>query len=251
MLLGNVGCLGKVLARCQQELIFGSSAAILAVGPVFFAFKERHGALLRRPFEDHQNLRRPSLAFDPLDDGRARQIPAPAPLHHLRHIFDVVRDPALIRYFDFADDVIFHAAPAHLVVAGLQTGAFLSSLRSLPGRWLLRSIPPAFFFSSPLFSNLRNPSASFCSINRYLPRGIPSTVSGPSPMRFSFSTGCISFTSTRRISSFFESRIRTSYQKFAARPRDASGCRTVCIRTPISFPSRSRSGSVSIPFTLT
>ena len=39
------------------------------------------------------------------------------------------------------------------------------------------------------FSNFRNLSASFCSISRYLPRGIPSTVSGPSPMRFNFSTG--------------------------------------------------------------
>src|SRR6266850_836724 len=112
MLLGNVGCLGKVLARCQQELIFGSSAAILTVGPVLFAFKECHGALLRGPFEDHKNLRRLSLAFHPLNDGRASQIPAPAPLNHLGHILDVVRDPALVRYFDFSDYVIFHAAPA-------------------------------------------------------------------------------------------------------------------------------------------
>src|SRR6266849_5241479 len=111
MLLGNVGCLGKVLARRQQELIFGSRAAILAVGPVLFAFKECHRALLRRPFEDHQNLRSLALAFHPLNDGRASQVPAPAPLHHLSHILDVVRDPALVRYFDFSDDVILHAGP--------------------------------------------------------------------------------------------------------------------------------------------
>src|SRR5882724_4074144 len=117
MLLGNVGCLGKVLARCQQELIFGSSAAILTVGPVLFAFKECHGALLRGPFEDHKNLRRLSLAFHPLNDGRASQIPAPAPLNHLGHIPDVVRDPALVRYFDFADDVIFHVGS----LCGLRT----------------------------------------------------------------------------------------------------------------------------------
>src|SRR6266850_37538 len=170
------------------------------------------------------------------------------------HLFRLAprRNPA--RRHNFLQSFGSHSArilQRGVVVAGLQTGAFLSSLRSPCGRWPLRSIPLTFFFSSPPFSNFRNLSASFCSINRYLPRGIPSTDSGPSPMRFNFSTGCISLTSTRRISSFFESRIRTSYQKFAARPRDASGCRTVCIRTPISFPSRSRSGSVSIPFTLT
>src|SRR5271165_6341321 len=73
----------------------------------------------------------------------------------------------------------------------------------------------------------------------------------PKPIRINFSIGCISFINSRRNSSFFESRIRTSYQKFAARPRVASGCRTVFILTPTSFPIRSKSAKVSIPFTLT
>jgi hypothetical protein len=98
---------------------------------------------------------------------------------------------------------------------------------------------------------LRNSSTSFSFNNRYRPRGNPSTVSAPNPIRINFSIGCISFIKSRRSSSFFESRIRTSYQKFAARPRVASGCRTVFILKPTSFPIRSKSAKVSIPFTLT
>ena len=94
-------------------------------------------------------------------------------------------------------------------------------------------------------------STSFSFSNRYLPRGNPSTVKLPSPILINFSTGCISFINARRNSSFFESRIVTSYQKFAARPRVASGCRTVFIFNPTSFPIRSKSAKVSIPFTLT
>src|SRR6266446_2188430 len=75
--------------------------------------------------------------------------------------------------------------------------------------FLSPSRPSSFF---PAFSNFPNFSASFCSIIRYRPRGIPSTDSGPNPLRFNFSSGCFSLNSTRRNSSFFVSLIRTSYQ---------------------------------------
>ncbi len=80
MLLGNVRCIGDVLARYQQKLILGTGKAILTIGPVRFAFIETYCGLFGRPFENHTHLQRLSLAFDLLDFGRARQVPYRPPL---------------------------------------------------------------------------------------------------------------------------------------------------------------------------
>src|SRR5690348_1886072 len=251
-LLANVRHSRDVLARRQQELILCSRKSAFAIRPVILARIESHRTLFRRPLEDHQKPGQRPLTFDLLQRGRPRKISATPRFNQFRHILNIGGNPTRISRVHFHYTVVLHVGSprAHQPDVSRALLVVLCGFFELCVKcsFPLSSANSDFFCGLTLF---RNSSTSFGFNNRYLPRGKPSTVKLPNPIRINFSTGCISFINTRRNSSFLESRIRTSYQKFAARPRVASGCRTVFIFNPASFPIRSKSASVSIPFTLT